>query len=187
MNEELISALARIVANATPLIIASIGETITERAGIINLSLDGSIVLCAMVGFMAAFVTDSLVVGMAAAMLVGAIIALIIAAASIELKQDQVAVGFVLTLLAADLAQFLGQEYSRIPGPQVPKWPLPVLNQIPVVGPVFFDHNVLVYISYALVLVTWFWLFRTRRGLAHRAIGERPEAAFARGTSVNNG
>ena len=105
MNEELLSALNRIVANATPLVIASLGETITERAGVINLSLDGSIVLSALVGFVAALASQSAVVGIAAAMICGGLIALIIALASIELKQDQVAVGFILTLLAADLAQ----------------------------------------------------------------------------------
>src|SRR5690606_21801490 len=122
MNEELISALNRIVANATPLVIASLGETITERAGVINLSLDGSIVLSALVGFVAALASQSAVVGIAAAMICGGLIALIIAVASIELKQDQVAVGFVLTLLAADLAQFYGQDYARTPGPQIPQW-----------------------------------------------------------------
>jgi general nucleoside transport system permease protein len=185
MSDELISTLSRVVASATPLVIASIGETITERAGIINLSLNGSIVLSAMVGFAAALVSDSLIVGVMAAMLAGGVIALIIAAASIELKQDQVAVGFVLTLLTANLAQFLGQEYTRIPGPQFPRWSIPLLEQVPVIGPIFFNHNVLVYISYALVIGVWMWLFRTRPGLAHRSIGERPKAAFARGTNVN--
>ena len=185
MNEELLITLSRIVANATPLVIASLGETITERAGVINLSLDGSIILTAMVGFVAALVTESLLIGVLAAMIVGGLIALIIAVANIELRQDQVAVGFVLTLLAADLAQFLGQDYSRVPGPQIPRWPFPLLNEIPVVGPVFFNHNILVYLSYVLVIGVWFWLFRTRPGLAHRSVGERPEAAFARGTRVN--
>ncbi|MBZ0302468.1 MAG: ABC transporter permease [Anaerolineae bacterium] len=185
MNEELLNTLSRIVANATPLVIASLGETITERAGVINLSLNGSIVMAAMVGFAAALVSDNLIVGMIAAMVAGAVIALIIALASIELRQDQVAVGFVLTLLAADLAQFLGQDYTRIPGPQVPNWPVPVLDQIPIIGPIFFDHNILVYFSYALAIGIWFWLFRTRPGMAHRAVGERPEAAFARGTNVH--
>ncbi len=185
MTPELILALSAIISNATPLVIASIGETITERAGVINLSLDGSIILAAMLGFAAALVSDSVVVGIAVAMVVGALIALLIAVASIELRQDQVAIGFVLTLLAADLAQFLGQDYTRIPGPQIPKWPLPLLVDIPVLGPILFNHSVLVYLSYVLVIGTWFWMFRTRPGLALRSIGERPEAAFARGTQVN--
>jgi ABC-type uncharacterized transport system permease subunit len=185
MNDELIRTLNGVVANATPLVIAAIGETITERAGVVNLSLDGSIVLAAMVGFAAAHVSNSAIVGLLAAMLVGMIIALIIALAGIELRQDQVAIGFVLTLLCADLAQFLGQPYSRIPGPQILSTPLPFLSSIPILGPIFFNQSVLVYISYILVFGTWFWLFRTRGGLALRAIGERPESAFARGTNVN--
>ncbi len=185
MNEELINTLSRIVANATPLVIASIGETITERAGVINLSLNGSIILAAMAGFVAALVTDNLLIGILVAMAVGGLIALIIAAANIELRQDQVAIGFVLTILTADLAQFLGQEYTRVPGPQIPHWPLPIANQIPIIGPIFFDHNILVYSSYALVFLAWFWMFRTRPGLTHRAIGERPETAFARGAPIN--
>jgi general nucleoside transport system permease protein len=185
MNDELINILRSVVASATPLVIASIGETITERAGVVNLSLDGSIIFSAMIGFAAAYVTKSAVVGILAAMLAAAIIALIIAVSGIVLRQDQVAIGFVLTLLAADLAQFLGQPYSRIPGPQILSSPIPVLRDIPVLGQIFFNQSILVYISYILVVGTWFWLFRTRRGLAHRAIGERPEAAFARGTPVN--
>ncbi len=185
MNNELLNTLNSIVANATPLVIASLGETITERAGVVNLSLNGSIILAAMVGFVAALVTNSALVGVLAAMFIGMLVALLVAAAAIELRQDQVAVGFVLTLLAADLAQFLGQSYTRIPGPQILNTPLPLLSDIPVVGPVFFRQTILVYISYALVIGLWYWLFRTRPGLAHRAIGERPAAAFARGTQVN--
>ncbi len=185
MNEELINTLRSVVANATPLVIAGIGETITERAGVINLSLDGSIILSAMVGFVAAYLSGSAILGIIAAMIAAMFVALIIAVAGIELRQDQVAIGFILTLLAADLAQFLGQPYSRLPGPQILSTPLPFLSDIPVIGRIFFNQSVLVYISYILVLGTWFWLFRTKPGLAHRAIGERPESAFARGTPVN--
>jgi simple sugar transport system permease protein len=185
MNNELLNTLNSIVSNATPLVIASIGETLTERAGVTNLSLDGSIILAAMVGFVAALTFNSLLVGILAAMLVGALIALLIAFAGISLRQDQVAVGFVLTLLAADLAQFLGQQYTRIPGPQFLSAPLPLFSQIPIIGPVFFDQSIFAYISYLLIFGSWYWLFRTRPGLAHRAVGERPAAAFARGTRVN--
>jgi general nucleoside transport system permease protein len=129
-------------------------------------------------------VTGNVWLGVAIAMIVGALVALIVAAADIELKQDQVAIGFVLTLLCADLAQFLGQEYTRIPGPTLPFLPIPGLVDIPVVGPIFFNHEILVYVSYILIFVTWYFLFHTRPGLSHRAVGERPEAAFARGTDV---
>lgn len=185
MTPELINTFNSIVASATPLVIASIGETITERAGVVNLSLNGSIILAAMVGFVVALAAESALVGVLAAIVIGALIALLIAVADIELKQDQVAIGFVLTLLAADLAQFLGQNYTRVPGPQVLITPLPLLADIPVIGHIFFRQSVFVYISYALIFGVWFWLFYTRPGLAHRAVGERPEAAFARGTDVN--
>ncbi|MGQ9888253.1 MAG: ABC transporter permease [Aggregatilineales bacterium] len=185
MTPELINTLNSIVASATPLVIASIGETITERAGVVNLSLNGSIILAAMVGFVVALAADSVLLGVLCAMAIGALIAIVIAAANIELKQDQVAIGFVLTLLAADLAQFLGQNYTRIPGPQLLIAPLPLLSEIPIFGPILFRQSLFVYFSYALIFGVWFWLFYTRPGLAHRAIGERPEAAFARGTSVN--
>jgi general nucleoside transport system permease protein len=177
--------LNSIVANATPLVIASIGETITERAGMINLSLNGSILMAAMVGFVAASVTDSVIIGILAAMLIGALIALIIAVASIELRQDQVAVGFILTLLAADLAKFLGQPYNNQAGPTIPSAPIPLLKDLPIAGTVLFRHDPMVYFSFGLVFITWLWLYHSRPGLAHRAVGEHPEAAFARGTRVN--
>lgn len=185
MDEQLLNTLNSIVANATPLVIAALGETITERAGVINLSLDGSLALCALAGFAAALLSGSVIIGMGAAMLVGALIALLIAVGAIALRRDQVAVGFVLTLLCADLAQFLGQGYARKPGPTITALDFPLLRDIPVLGPVFFRHDWLVYFSYLLIFVIWFWLFRSRPGLAHRAIGERPAAAHARGTDVN--
>jgi simple sugar transport system permease protein len=183
-ESSLLNTLNSVVANATPLVIASIGETITERAGVINLSLNGSILFAAMLGFVAAKSAEAVIVGIAVAAVVGAMIALIVALAAIELRQDQVAIGFVLTLLAADLAKFHGQPYNGQRGPTMPNRPIPFLENIPVAGKVFFDHDFFVYFSFVLVFLTWFWLFRTRPGLEHRAIGEHPEAAFARGARV---
>ena len=183
--DELARILGSIVSNATPLVIASIGETITERVGVVNLSLDGSIALAAMVGFVTAYLSGNAVLGLLAGTVIGMLIALLIVVANIELKQDQVAVGFVLTLLAADLAQFLGQDYTRIPGPTFPTVPIPVLADVPFLGQIFFRHNLLVYFSFVLLFGTWFVMYRTRYGLALRAVGERPATAFARGTNVS--
>jgi simple sugar transport system permease protein len=185
MNEELINLLSSLVATATPLVIAGIGETITERAGVVNLSLDGSLALTSMTGFVIAILTNNPFIGVLVAMLVGALVALIIAVADIELRQEQVAVGFVLTLLTADIAQFLGQNYTGDAGPRLPFTPIPLLSDIPIIGEIFFSHSPVVYVSYVLVFAAWWWMYRTRGGLAHRAVGERPEAAFARGTNVN--
>jgi simple sugar transport system permease protein len=174
-----------VVAASSPLVFAALGETLTERSGVVNLSLDGTILLSAMTGFAVTYVTSSLLLGFMAAALVGALVALIVAAGSIALKQDQVAIGFVLTLLCADLSSFVGRPFVRIPGPSVPHLPLAGLADIPFIGPVFFQQNLVVYASYLAVLLAWLWLSFTQPGLRLRSVGERPEAAFARGIPVN--
>jgi len=185
MSDELIRTLSSVLAVSAPLIYAGIGETLTEKAGVINLSLDGSILLSAMGGFATAYVTGSVIAGFLVAAGIGAAVAGLIAFASITLRQDQVAVGFVLTLLCADLSSFLGNPYVRRPGPSVPHMPIPILADIPIVGPLFFSQDMVVYGSFLLILVSWLWMFKTQPGLRLQGIGERPEAAFARGTNVN--
>lgn len=184
MNEAFLNTLNSIIATATPLIIASLGETITERAGVINLSLNGSILLAAMLGFASAHLTDSLWIGIVVAMLVGAVVALLVAIGSLELRQDQVAVGFVLTLLAADLAEFLGTDFQNVPGPAAREIAIPFLSDIPIIGTVFFQHDGFVYFSFILLALVWIFIFRSRPGLSLRAVGERPETAFSRGVNV---
>ena len=119
------ATLASIIAAAAPLVFAAVGETITERAGVVNLSLDGSILLSAMSGFAVASMTDSVVLGFAAAAATSGIFALIVAWSGIVLKMNQIAVGFVLTLLGASLSAFLGDPFVRQPGPQVAARPIP--------------------------------------------------------------
>ena len=112
MEIELSILLASVIAGATPILLATLGETITEKAGIINLSLDGTILLSAMAAFVITYKTGSLMAGFAVGALVGAAVALVVALFSIYLEQSQVAVGFVLTLMTRDLAYFLGNDYS---------------------------------------------------------------------------
>jgi general nucleoside transport system permease protein len=181
----LVRILASILAESAPLVIACLGETLTERAGVINLSLDGTILLSAMTAFVAASLSGSLALGFCSAAAVGALLALIVVVASIDLRQDQVAVGFVLSLLATDLSSFLGNPYVRKPGPAVPPLPIPVLKDVPVLGPLLFNHNLVTYASFALIGLAWFWMYRTRPGLEMQASGEHPAAAFARGVPVN--
>lgn len=179
------ATVAAIVAAAAPLVFASVGETLSERAGVVNLSLDGTILLSAMTGFAAASTSGSVTLGFLAAAAVGAVVAGIIGVSSIRLGLNQIAVGFVLTLLAAELSSFLGGPFVRVPGEAVPAWPLPGLSQVPWIGPVLFDHNASVYASYVVAVGAWWWLYRTRPGLELQAVGERPEAAHARGIAVN--
>jgi simple sugar transport system permease protein len=180
----LVQTLASLVAAATPVVLASIGETISEKSGVINLSLDGSIALSAMTGFAVAFTTGSATLGVLAAMIVGGLIALIIAFASITLRQEQVAVGFVLTMLCSALADFLGNPYVRQRGPTVAHVPIPLLSSIPILGPILFDHDLVVYLGLLSVVAAWWWVYRTQAGLKLQGVGERPESAFARGVNV---
>jgi simple sugar transport system permease protein len=184
-EDEVIRILASIVLQACPLMIAVCGEIITERSGVVNLSLDGAMLMAAMTGFIVGLKTDNVWVGFLAAALVGMLFALIVAFGSIRLRQSQVAIGFVLTLLGDDLSAFLGQNYTRLPGPLVERAGIPLLQDIPVLGPIFFNQDIVVYFSLLLVGFTWWLLFRTQPGLHLRSAGERPAAAFARGVDVN--
>ena len=173
--------LAGVIAGAAPVLLATLGETITERAGIINLSLDGTILLSAMTAFVVAYNTHSLVLGFSAAALVGGLIGLIVAFFSVYLGQSQVAVGFVLTLMTRDLAYFLGSPYARLHGPQALPFSIPILKDIPFIGSIFFSHSLPVYLSLAGIFICWWYLFRTPIGLNLRSVGENPAAAYARG------
>ncbi len=173
--------LAGVVAGAAPIVLAALGETVTEKGGLINLSLDGAILLSAMAAFAIAYETESLLLGFAAGAAVGALVAAVVGVFSIHLGQSQVAVGFVLTLMTRDLAYFLGNPYSRLRGPQVAPLPIPFLSDIPVIGPVLFRHNLVVYASMILIVLAAWYLYRTEAGLRLRAVGEHPGAAWARG------
>ncbi|MDX2272017.1 MAG: ABC transporter permease [Cyanobacteriota bacterium] len=181
---QLLAILATAIATSTPLVLACLGETISERAGVINLSAEGTIMLGAMTGFAAAYATGQIWLGFLAAAGVGAGVALIVAFAAITLQQSQIAIGFVLALWAADLSSFLGNAFVRIPGPTVPSWKLPILHQIPGVGSLLFASDGLVYLTYLLIAISSIFFYRTRAGLVLRMIGEQPAAAFARGIPV---
>lgn len=199
MNDsQVVLILASIVAQSAPLMLAVTGETITERVGVINLSLDGTMLLTAMAGFVVALRartvlgplsvegdTLPVLIGFLASGLIGSLVALLIAWGSARLKQDQVAIGFVLTLLLADLANFLGQNYTRIPGPSVSHLPIPLLSDLPVIGPVLFNHDLMIYGTFMVVGLTWWWMYHTQPGLQLRGVGERPESAFGRGVPVS--
>jgi general nucleoside transport system permease protein len=184
-TETLLIGLAGVLAAAAPLLFATIGETLTERAGVINLSLNGTILFTAMCGFAVAMMTDSLVLGFLAGMLIGGLVALVVAFSSISLGLSQVAVGFVLTLLTRDLAYFLGNPFMGQRGPQLPHWNIPLLKDVPIIGPLMFRHDLMTYLSYLLIFLAWLWIYKTRHGLVLQGIGERPAAAFVRGANVN--
>jgi ABC-type uncharacterized transport system permease subunit len=181
----LVVGLAGVLATAAPIVVATIGETFAERAGVINLSVNGTILLSAMGSFVVAVTTGSLILGFLAGMVIGAIVALVVAFGSITLRQSQVAVGFVLALFCRDLAYFLGNPFMGEKSPRLSVWAIPLLKDIPILGTMFFRQDIMTYFSFVAIAVAWWWIFRTRPGLVLRAVGDRPEAAFARGARVN--
>ncbi len=181
----LIVGLAGVLVTAGPIVFATIGETFAERSGVINLSVNGTIVLSAMTGFVVAVTTNSLILGYLSGIVVGAFVALLIAFSSITLHQSQVAVGFVLTYTTLSLAYFLGDPFTGLQGPTLPTLPIPGLVKIPILGPLLFKADLLTYLSYILIIIAWLYVFKTRPGLVLRGIGERPAAAYIRGANVN--
>lgn len=179
-----LATFSSVLSASAPIVFASLGETLSERAGVINLSVEGAMMMGAMTGFAVAKVSGSLTLGFIAAMAVGALMALIVAFGSVTLQRDQVAIGFILALMGIELSSFLGTPFVRQPGPKVAPLPIPFLEDIPVLGPLFFQHDMVTYLSFALIGGMWLWFYKTQPGLKLRGVGERPEAAFARGVGV---
>ncbi len=182
--ELIVIGLAGVLASAGPVVFASIGETISERAGVTNLSMNGMILLSAMGSFAVALATKSMVLGFLAGAAIGAAVSAIVALSSITLKQSQVAVGFVLALLCRDLSYFLGNPIMGLPGPRLTTAPIPALKDIPVLGQLLFNQDPMTYLSFALIILSWLYVNKTRPGLVLRGLGERPAAAHARGANV---
>lgn len=176
--------IAAILLAGAPLVLATLGETLTEKAGIINLSLDGSILLAAMTAFAISTTFDNPWLGVVGGMVVGAGIAGVLGLIGIYLGQSQLAIGFILTLLSRDLAYFLGHSFSRQPGPDLGLWNIPGIGPIPLMGPIFSSQSPVVYIALAAIFGCWWWMYRTEGGMRLRAVGESPRAAFGRGIRV---
>jgi len=183
-GEMILLGLAGVIEAGAPIVVAAIGETLTERAGVINLSLNGLIILSAMMGFWVSYETQSLLLGFLTGMMVGAIVSAIVAFSSITLKQSQVAVGFILAITCEDLAYFLGNPIMGAQAPIMYATPIPFLSDIPILGTLFFNHSLMTYLSLVLIFFAWFWISKTRPGLMLRGIGEKPAAAFVRGANV---
>ncbi len=188
----LVSILAVTVQAGTSLVFATVGEIFTERSGILNLGLEGIMIMGAVTAFAAVFHSQSLIVGLLVAMLVGGLLAAIHAFLTISLRTDQVVTGLALTLFGSGLASFLGQRLGPEGkplvgeiGPKFTKVALPLLSEIPYLGPSLFKQDPLVYVMYILVPLAWFYVYKTRPGLHLRAVGENPATADAMGINVS--
>ncbi len=184
-NDALLFGLSGVLSSSAPILFGVLGETINEKAGVSNLAMNGMILLSAMGGFAASLATGSLGLGFLAGAAIGAAVALVVAFASITLKQSQVAVGYVLAMLCRDLAYFLGNPIMGMPGPRLTLSPIPGLSSIPVFGTLLFRHDVVTYSSFLLIFLSWFYMERTKPGIMLKGLGENPRAAYVRGANVN--
>ncbi len=191
MNALLASILAVTVRAGTSLVYAAVGEIYTERAGILNLGVEGMMIMGAMSGFAAAYRIGNVWAGIATAMAVGGLLALIHAFLTITLRADQTVSGLTLTIFGVGLANFLGQRLGPsgkplvgLIGPKFGKIEISGLSAIPVLGRALFMQDLLVYAMYVLVPIAWFYLHKTRPGLHLRAVGENPQTADAMGVNV---
>lgn len=176
--------LASLMVAATPILLAAIGELVVERAGVLNLGVEGMMITGSVVGFIVSVNTGSAWVGFGAAAIGGAGLALLFGVLTQYLLSNQVATGLALTLFGLGLAALLGQGYLGVKAPVFPDWHIPVLGDIPVIGPIIFQHDPMVYVGLLIVFAVWWFLQKTRGGLVLRAVGENHEAAHGLGYDV---
>ena len=177
---------------SAPLIFGALSGVISERVGVINVAIEGQLLAGAFASAMVASITQNPFAGLVAAVIAGVLVAFVLAAFSIKYLVDQVIVGVVLNVLVIGLTSFLfstllapNAELLNSP-PRFPRLPIPLLSEIPIIGPVLFRQTVIIYAMYVAVAVVWFALFKTRWGLRLRSVGEHPQAADTVGINVNS-
>ncbi len=182
--EFVFSLLAATVQAGTPILYATLGEIITERAGVLNLGVEGIMMIGALAGFFIARETGMPLVGFFFGGCCGAFLASIHGGVCLGLQGNQVVSGLALTILGVSLAEYLGTPFIGQSAPGFFAVPVPFLSRIPVIGAVFFHLDLLVYLSYLVPPMLWWLLSYTSWGLSLRAVGENPDAAKAAGLSV---
>ncbi|HSK40292.1 MAG TPA: ABC transporter permease [Arenibaculum sp.] len=184
MIEAAIPVLDAVVTAATPLLFAATGELVTEKSGVLNLGVEGMMLVGAVSGFVVTAATGNAVLGVAAAAGGGALLALLFSVLTLGLLANQVATGLALTLFGIGLSALIGQSYVGMPLERLPRLNVPGLSDLPVAGPLLFAHDALIYLSLAMVAAVHWFLYRTRNGLVLRAVGENHDAAHAIGYKV---
>jgi len=185
----LITWLTASIRLAGPVLLAALGETFDELSGVLNVGIEGTILLGALTSFLISFWYGSPWLGLLGAILVGLLFNLFLAWMYIDVKASQVVVGIVFNTLALGVASYayrvaLGEQAAPQKAAMLGTVNIPGLSELPFLGPVLFGHNILVYVTFALVLVSGFVLYRTKFGLKLRAVGEHPRAADTAGIDV---
>jgi simple sugar transport system permease protein len=178
------AVILTIITASTPLLLAAIGELVSERSGVLNLGVEGMMIMGAVCGFAAAYTTGSALLGVGAGLAGGVFMSLLFAFLTQTLMSSQVATGLALTLLGLGLSGLIGEPFTGLPGVKLAAIHIPFLSALPFIGPILFGQDILVYFSLVLVAVVSYVLFRTRTGLIISAVGGNHHSAHALGYNV---
>jgi simple sugar transport system permease protein len=176
--------IASLMVAATPLLLAALGELVVEKAGVLNLGVEGMMIVGAITGFAITVESGSPFLGFVASAVGGALLSLLFVVLTQYAQANQVASGLALTLFGLGLSALMGQSYVGVKPPSTPKLDIPVLSDLPVVGPILFGHDLVLYFGIALTAAVWAILKYSRVGLILRAVGENHDAAHALGYKV---
>jgi simple sugar transport system permease protein len=180
----LLPTILTIITAATPLLYAALGELITEKSGVLNLGVEGMMLVGAVCGFAAVHYSGSASLGVLGGAAAGALLSLMFAALVLGFQASQVATGLALTIFGVGLSAMLGQDLVGVAYDGLPKVAIPFLSDLPIVGTLLFNHDMLVYGSILLVVLVWWFLKYSRSGLILRAVGDSHDAAHAMGYPV---
>ena len=175
---------------ATPLLYAALGEMFSQRAGVTNIGLEGIMTVGTLAGFFGVFITGNMWMGVLAGILGGILANMVFAFGAITLNGDQTVNGMVINILAAGVCTYIYRTFFGLKGEPTQingfsDFNIPILSDIPIIGKIFFSHNILVYLVFILVPVAWIILYKTTFGLKLRSVGEHPKAADSLGINVN--
>ncbi len=179
-----VSILVSVIAAATPLLLAATGELVTEKSGVLNLGVEGMMLMGAVTGVAATLLTENWFAGVVTAAVAGAAFSLIFGVLVLTLRANQVASGLALTIFGTGLSAVIGTPFVGQPLARLPVFDAPVLSDMPILGPLLFGHDVLVYVSIGMLLAVAWFLNRSRLGLVLRAVGESHDSAHAIGYQV---
>ena len=185
MNEAFyVLLMITVIGAATPLLLAALGELVVERSGVLNLGIEGMMLAGAVTGFAVTVESGSALLGIFCAMLAGMAMALIFGLLTLSLMANQVATGLALTIFGVGISSLVGAGYVGVPVVPLAKLDIPVISSLPVIGPLLFSHDILIYAAIALTACVAWFLKRTRAGMILRAVGDSDESAHSIGYDV---
>ena len=179
-----VDILVTIISAATPLLFAAVGELVAERSGVLNLGVEGMMITGAVAAFAVTITTGSATMGILAAAIAGVVMSLAFGVLTLSLLSNQVATGLALTIFGLGLSSLFGADFVGQPVSKLPELAIPGLSDLPVVGPLLFGHDALVYLSVAATIAVAWFLKRTRGGMILRAVGESDVSAHSIGYDV---